>query len=189
MMLKTFMVVSLASMVLMGATSFARADCEADLVDLESAMAAPGVSATTLAVMKDAGEKAATAMRKDDDATCHSLVTDALKSAGAAPAAAAASPSPARAGALGDLSAFGTIATDTLALVKKGNLAGAKLHIKDLEVAWDQARPKLHAMNVAAWDKMDGAIDVALTSLRVANPDAKACGDALAALLAVIAVS
>ncbi len=189
-MLKTFLLVSLASLALMGTTSLARADCEADLVDLETAMAASGVSAATLAAMKDAGEKAATAMRKDDDATCHSLVTDALKAGGAAPAAAiAATTSPAPASALGDLSTFRTIATDTLALVKKGDLAGAKLHIKDLETAWDQARPKLHAMNVAAWDKMDGAIDDALKALRAAAPDAKASGDALAALLAVIAAS
>ena len=188
-MLKTSLLMSLGLLALVGTTSFAFADCEADLVDLEAAMAKPGVSPSALAAMQAAGEKASDAMRKDDDATCHSLVTDALKDGGAAPAASGATTPPVAAGALGDLSAFKAITNELLALVKKGDLAGAKNHIKDLETSWDQARPKLHAMNVAAWDKMDGAIDVALKALRASNPDAKASGDALAALLVVIDAS
>lgn len=181
------LVAGLGFLATMATTSLALADCEADLVQLESAMGASGVSASSMSAMKDAGEKASTALRKDDDATCHNLVVDALKAAGATSPETAKSP--AVAGALGDLSSFRTITSDTLALVKKNDLTGAKNRIKDLESAWDQARPKLHSMNAGAWDKLDSAIDAALKALRSSNPDAKASGDALAALLIVIDAS
>ena len=177
----------LALAVTVTAPSLAHADCEADLGKLEEAMAKPDMSADNKAALATAGEKASSAMRKDDDETCNKIVMDALAAAGAAPAATTAAPAASAAvGSLGDLSAFKTISADTLKIVQDGDLAGAKTRIKDLEKAWDVARPKLHAMNVDSWNTLDKAIDISLRALRAGTPDAKKSADALTALNAVL---
>jgi hypothetical protein len=94
-------------------------------------------------------------------------------------ACAAAQPS-----ALGDLSAYETIAKDTLELVEENDLAAAQTRITDFEKAWDKAEPTLYPMNNDQWGHVDDAADGAISALRT-NPAVQA--DARTAVTALIA--
>lgn len=87
---------------------------------------------------------------------------------------------------LGDLSGFRAIAADTLKIVKTGDFDAAKKRIKDLELSWDQAEPKMKPLAPDRWKTVDVAIDRALKEVRAWRSTPASSAEALNALIAAI---
>jgi hypothetical protein len=88
--------------------------------------------------------------------------------------------------ALGDLTKFEKIASDTLALAKKNEMKAAEARITDFETAWDQAEPTLYPKNHDQWGMVDEASDAAITALRT-HPQVQADAEtAVAGLIATL---
>jgi hypothetical protein len=87
---------------------------------------------------------------------------------------------------LGDLSTFRTTAVDTLRIVDTGDLAAAKKRIKDLELSWDQAEPKMKPLAPQKWETVDVAIDRALKEVRAWSATQAGSREALQALISTI---
>ncbi len=75
-------VVLLSATIGLASAGVARADCESDLIQLESAYKAPNLSPAAKAALDDAKTKSVSALKKDDDAGCHKVIAEALPKAG-----------------------------------------------------------------------------------------------------------
>jgi uncharacterized membrane-anchored protein len=82
-----------------------------------------------------------------------------------------------------DVTTLRSISQDTLDLVLRGDQAGAKARITDLESTWDDDEPRLRPLDTTAWTFLDRQIDDALSAVRARKPDTPAEEQALHALL------
>ncbi|MDQ0199835.1 COG4705 family protein [Neobacillus ginsengisoli] len=86
----------------------------------------------------------------------------------------------------GQLTDFIKIENDMLNNVNSNNFTLAKKSADDLEHQWDTSEPKLRKIDGTTWTKIDGTIDVVLSSVRSSNPDASKSKSALNNSLGVL---
>ena len=86
----------------------------------------------------------------------------------------------------GQLTDFAKVENDMLKDVNSKNFSSAKNGADELEHQWDTAEPKLRKIDGTTWTKIDGTIDIVLSSVRSANPDASQCKSALNNSLSII---
>ena len=67
---------------------------------------------------------------------------------------------------LGDLSAMRKIVANTLVLVNANDVKGAIKRVTEFETAWDKNASRLKKLDAKTWKKIDGASDVALSTVR-----------------------
>jgi hypothetical protein len=87
---------------------------------------------------------------------------------------------------LGDLTPFRAIASDTLDIVKKGDLGAAATRAKDLETMWDDHAHAMRALDKAEWTAIDKALDATFKQLRADKPDATGCDAVLTSLIKIM---
>ncbi len=85
-----------------------------------------------------------------------------------------------------DVSAFQTIAQDTLEFIQNGQHAKARERISDLEYEWDTAEARLKPIDPKKWGEIDDKIDEALRELRALDPDTESEMTALKALVFIL---
>jgi hypothetical protein len=76
------MVLVLSAAIGAATTGIARADCESDLIQLEQAFNAPNLTTAGRAALDEAKTTAVSALKKDEDATCHKAIADGMTKAG-----------------------------------------------------------------------------------------------------------
>ncbi|MFD0698111.1 hypothetical protein ACFQZT_28965 [Paenibacillus sp. GCM10027628] len=86
----------------------------------------------------------------------------------------------------GQLTDFVTIESNMLNNVNSNDFAAAKKGADDLEHQWDTAEPKLRKIDGKTWTQIDGTIDVVLSAVRSANPNASKSKSALNNSLSIL---
>jgi uncharacterized membrane-anchored protein len=86
----------------------------------------------------------------------------------------------------GQLTDFIKIENDMLNAVNSNNFTLAKKGADNLEHQWDTSEPKLRKIDGTTWTKIDGTIDIVLSSVRSSNPDVVKSKSALSNSLSVI---
>jgi hypothetical protein len=82
-MTKNFLKIALLSATIgVALTGVARADCESDLIQLEQAFKTPNLTTVAKSALDDAKTKAVSALKKDDDKTCHNAIAEGMTMAG-----------------------------------------------------------------------------------------------------------
>lgn len=87
---------------------------------------------------------------------------------------------------LGDLSAMSKIISDTLALVNAGDIKGAIKRVTEFETAWDKNAARLQKLDKKSWKIIDGASDVALSTVRYPSSTPDEMKKDLAGLIAAL---